>query len=1472
VLLFHLFNSNHSIMKSSIKSMRLLIGMSLICATSRLAYAQSSWTGGDLPNNNLNWSDANNWSGGVPANDVVTFPNGAFPVTTNTQNAVNNIVQSSMQISSLIYNNVLPNYDTTLIPSGSILTVSGGLTVSDNANITSVAIMGGGSLIAGTGGTGTILEETTGNGALLLDLSGLTNFVFNFGATSPGNLQIANAQAPGGGSQTMNLAAVSNNITAASLNLGDNNTRGVVTFNLGNGTNILNADTINLGVSKTQSTMQFIGNAGGGLAIANHTGTGRATINMGTEASTGSTGSVSTGNMFFDGGTVNILAGTLTMANRAARADSPGALANLEFNSGIVDATTINMAINTSGGGYPTANLSVGNSGILKIGTGGMSMANQGGTAGTSALTITNGGTVICSNNIYKTTSEGTATITISDGDLNMASIAGTIGVADGNAIDNLDVTNSVLTLPAASTADVVVTTLNPDTATTTTINIGYLPSIPSYPATFPLITYTTGGGNLATGGILPNIALGTLPNTFGTFTGFLSNDVSTATIWLVITGGPSVSAVQWGGGVNNHWDTNSSDLNWTNNGAAIKYSDGDDVTFSDQAQTTTVNLTRTNKPATLTFNNSVLNYNLTGIGAISGPVQLVVNGGATNTLAESGGDNFSLGIQINNGGTVILDDPNSSISGGVTINGGATLQIGNNDANGTLPGGTLDDEGTLVYDRSGSVNLSVAIPGGGALTQSGSGTLTLSVSNSYSGNTTINAGTLALTNSGSVFDSAQVSAFTGTTFDVSGASGVTTLNTLNLSNAILNVEVGYLQTNLIVSGGLNMYGTANTINVKSLPAIAYYPAVITLLYASSGISGYNFVLGTLPAGGYSGSIIETNGDAVALVLSSGPVGTRPLVTWSGADFLDNVSTNWSDAQNWQTPGVPAAAEPVTFNNTAAVGGSALSTPGGGISDLVPANIDNIVDVSLTNAALSYANSSSGSGYHNTQIASGKTLTVNGSLTINGSGGNVAILGTNAILKVNNPNNSTVINVEATTAPTLDMSGLDTFNATVNQIGVGFDTASAGSSVNGIWYLAKTNRITTGVGNFSTSSALVVGGGSGATAGNGQLYLGQTNSLYVDGITLGVSTSTGDLIEFNPALTGNPVAYIRGISGDSSRVTLWSMGDDSININNGQSGSGIINDFSAGTLNALVNTLIVGQGAQGNELQTAVKATFNMGAGNLDVTTLNIGVGDNGKTGGTGIGVMNVTGGTLVANSVTLGTGGVTTTAGTLNLTNATLVVSNGISIGTGTDGGTLDDEFSTVKILNSGTIGLSGAPLTTLVLDGGTFQLNVDGNNAVANNNVAAIVATTVNTAATTTINIGTVANVGSTVQIPLISYTGTDPYSALSLGTYPAGYAATLVDDTANSSVDLSIVSTVAPTPHITGISISGHTLTISATNGADSGTYTLLESTNLLLPIPQWKPVFTNSFNANGTLNLSTNVVTPGTPDEFYLLEEP
>jgi hypothetical protein len=84
------------------------------------------------------------------------------------------------------------------------------------------------------------------------------------------------------------------------------------------------------------------------------------------------------------------------------------------------------------------------------------------------------------------------------------------------------------------------------------------------------------------------------------------------------------------------------------------------------------------------------------------------------------------------------------------------------------------------------------------------------------------------------------------------------------------------------------------------------------------------------------------------------------------------------------------------------------------------------------------------------------------------------------------------------------------------------------------------------------------------------------------------------------------------------------------------------------------------------------------------------------------------------------------------------------------------------------------------------------------------------------------------------------------------------------------LSVVSSAAP--QVTGITVSGATLTLTAANGAANGPVVLLGTTNLALPLAQWTPVLTNAFDSSGNLDLSTNIINSANAQEFYILLEP
>ena len=88
-----------------------------------------------------------------------------------------------------------------------------------------------------------------------------------------------------------------------------------------------------------------------------------------------------------------------------------------------------------------------------------------------------------------------------------------------------------------------------------------------------------------------------------------------------------------------------------------------------------------------------------------------------------------------------------------------------------------------------------------------------------------------------------------------------------------------------------------------------------------------------------------------------------------------------------------------------------------------------------------------------------------------------------------------------------------------------------------------------------------------------------------------------------------------------------------------------------------------------------------------------------------------------------------------------------------------------------------------------------------------------------------------------------------------------------------DVAVIQDLPPTVpsqlQITSIQASGSNLQLSAA-GIGSGTFYLLTSSNLSLPLVQWLPVATNFLPENTSIMITiTNAITPGFPACFYIL---
>ncbi len=732
-----------------------------VLSASRSSAATFDWTGASGTDDL--WATAGNWNpSGVPDTaDSVIFGDADIVGDSST---VNNIVGANKTIATLSYTNSLAGtWHVTQIPSGVTLTVSGTVTVGGGNLMsldTSAAMTGGGTFVAtgnafSIGNTFSANPVTPGN----LNLSGLSTFVYN---ASGGLLGIGRLASGTGSRSTGNftLAAGSNNITAATIDMnGATGTASSPAFNLGAGTNIINVNTFNVGGGRSTTTFRFA-DVTGGLRLRGTGGTDadRSTMVVGNR-NTGGTGTFNTsGNVLLNDHPVDLKFATLTLGwmSRAQSGSDAGRYQPkgvFEFNQGTVDATTINMGVcsanSTNAGG--TGILAVGAAGTLLAGNislANMSLSPTNNSTASGTLTIA-GGVVNCAGSIFKTSVTGsTGIVAVTSGTLS-------VGVSMGsptNAIDSLSLSDATLTFPAGVSAPVTVTALDTG-GSTNLIHISSVPTITGYPAQFQVLKYS---GTIGGAGFDNNIGLGSLPAVSPAFAGYLSNNTANTTIDVVITSGPFPSrSLTWGGMPTGDWDTTTT--NWLASGSATFYRQNDSVLFDDTAAgTTTVNLTTTMEPLTLTINNAAKNYTFASAGRLSGAVGLTKQGVGLLTLANTGSNDFT-GPVIVAGGTLQIGSAANPLptNSAVVLSNTAGVMLDLNNQNltiGSLNGG--GDSGGNVSLGTGALSINGGggyagvIGGGGKLTKSGTGTVTLYGANLYTGGTLINTGTVVVANS----------------------------------------------------------------------------------------------------------------------------------------------------------------------------------------------------------------------------------------------------------------------------------------------------------------------------------------------------------------------------------------------------------------------------------------------------------------------------------------------------------------------------------------------------------------------------------------------------------------------------------------------------------------------------------------------------------------------------------------------------
>jgi autotransporter-associated beta strand protein len=222
-------------------------------------------------------------------------------------------------------------------------------------------------------------------------------------------------------------------------------------------------------------------------------------------------------------------------------------------------------------------------------------------------------------------------------------------------------------------------------------------------------------------------VLAGLTPAQAGTYTVVVTNSLSStnASATLTVISPPALAWLGRDPTNPSWWDTAT--VNWRDTGSSanVAFAPYDDVIFDDRGSATpNVDLIQPLTPNSVTVNSDTTAYMFdsvaTGAGAITGPVVLTKLGAATLTL----------------------DVTNNST--GPTLIQGGTLQVGNNDANGSLGSGPVSNNAALVFTRYDTFVVPNTISGTGTVTMAGSGTLALSGNNNYTGPTVINSGTIS--------------------------------------------------------------------------------------------------------------------------------------------------------------------------------------------------------------------------------------------------------------------------------------------------------------------------------------------------------------------------------------------------------------------------------------------------------------------------------------------------------------------------------------------------------------------------------------------------------------------------------------------------------------------------------------------------------------------------------------------------------
>ena len=1232
------------------------------------------------------------------------------------------------------------------------LTINSAVTFAGVLSNTAGITVGGvaGNLLTLSGNNTYSGTTTVGNNSRLLiqNNNGLGATSGTTTVSSGGALQLQGGITVGAEALTLNGTGV-NNIGGALRNISGTNTYG--------GAITLAA---NSRINSDADLLIITGGITGATRALTVGGSGNTTINSAIDTTTGTLTKDGTGTLTLSGvntftGNTTISAGVLTIAATTALPGwntsgiySVGNGATLAVYNAVTDANITNMVYGTtnftsgSAIGFDTttanrtsslvlSNTSRGNLGLSKMGANTLTLSGVNTYTGTTTIF---GGTLLASNTNALGATNGaiaamggildlggnafnrTGLITFSGGTVtngtlsnntttNFAAQSGTVAAILAGSAGLTQSGTGTTTLAAANTY-----------TGTTTISGGTL----AYGINDAIVNanaVTVNGGTLAIGAFSDTVGAvtlgsGSITGTTGVLTG--SSYSVTSGLISANLGGSSSTLTKGGTGIvtlsgsNSYSNTvvNAGILSiattnalpgWSTSGA---YSVASGATLAVYNIFTDADITSMVYGTTNFASGSAIGYDTTsGNRTLTLALSNTANGAGILGLTKAGANTLTIanadalgdgsGALTVSGGTLDLGGFSSLRTGLITFSGGSVIN------------GILSNNTATSFSATGTGTVSATLAGSAGLTQSGTGTLTLAAANTYTGLTTVNAGTLrygtnnaiatgGVTVNGSTLDigafsdtvgAITVSAggnitgttgvLTGTGMTVTSAQG-NSLISANLGGAYrLNITGNNLGTGTVTLSGSNSFtgvelANANTVRLN--------------INNNNALGTGSLTLANSEIGNTSGSVVT--------VTNTFFIGGNTSFTWMGGHLVGKVFITDSTSAAFRM----ANAGSLTFDRLDSSAGSRILSFGDNTSGMDGQFI--IKEAAGSNISGAVTLGSSGAQIWNFLLGSGRAFGT-GTITV-GSGFNIQasqdLTGANAFNNVwllnnvsgaNNPytfsgSNSIALN------GTLSVTNANTGQQIVNNISTGktltltnvnlnlnTNTTSSFETVfSGPGDTIITGTVSNGAG---TSRALTYRGTNATSTNAGSLTLMGSNTYNglttVTAGTLRVGNNsalgTGTLLLNGGALSASDSVTARTLTNNFRFSNNATLGDSVNSAALTLSGTGdlgtttrIITNNSAVTFaGVLSNTAGITKAGNGT-LTLAAANTYN-GTTTVNAGTLAYGINDAIATNG-----VIVNGGTLdigafsdTVGAVTLGSG--TISGGTGTLTGSSYSVTN---------------------------------------------------------------------------------------------------------------------------------------------------------------------------------------------------------------------